>query len=199
MYSQSNDHPSENILQEYLDHELAIPDRKILEEHLKICQRCNGKLNSLEKLYSQIKEMPEISLSKDLSSAIIGRIESQPNVNPPFPRWVVFTQILVAVIAITSFPYNFSLDINFPDLSRFQISWFSNVQQFFNSIPNGISSLYQSVLEVDFIFSFRLFFSSSDFLSSGYILLLTISAGLLWVVGNKILLSNLNQNKFNGG
>ncbi len=199
MYSQKNNHPLENIFQEFLDQELAISDKKEFEDHIKNCSECKAKLNSLERLYLQIEGISEKSLSRDFSSEIIGKIESQSNIISPFPRWVVFTQILVTVIVIVTIFSFLTINYDFSIFSRIQFTWASNVQPFFNSISNGLNNLYHSLLEFDLTFSNSSFFSSSNFLSSGYILLLTISASLVWIVGNKLLLSNFNQNNINGG
>ena len=101
--------------------------------------------------------------------------------------------MIVAIFSVLIVDYDFSF------LSRIQFDWIANVQAFINSISRGLNNFYHSLFEVDFSISNPSFFSFSIILTTGYLLLLTISSGLLWVVGNRVLLSNLNQNKFNGG
>lgn len=72
-------------LSEYLDDELDVDDRRLLEEHLVDCESCRGTLSELRQVLGKARALPDHTPSEELWRAIVAQIEDHP-VEVPAPR-----------------------------------------------------------------------------------------------------------------
>ena len=70
-------HPSETMLQAYLDDELPGEQRRAVEAHLEACSNCQERLAELVTLFAQLQTVPERSLSRDLSGQVVAAVRSR--------------------------------------------------------------------------------------------------------------------------
>lgn len=67
----------EDTLDAYFDLELDAVQAEVVELHLAGCASCTARLADIEKVVTQIKSLPDVPMSRDLSSAIEAKILSQ--------------------------------------------------------------------------------------------------------------------------
>jgi len=72
-------------LSEYLDDELDVDERRLLEAHLVDCESCRGTLSELRQVLGKARALPDHMPSEELWSAIVAQIEDHP-VDVPEPR-----------------------------------------------------------------------------------------------------------------
>jgi hypothetical protein len=199
MDNQKNTHPQEFIFQVYLDEELSPSHRRNFEKHINLCEKCREVMLELQDLYSQIEGLSEFEPPSDLSTEILNRIKSVKRVEPLLKRMttvqIAFTTILVLIsFSLTSF------DLINSALSDILTIVLSGLQKSIWSIFDGINSFYNLITNIKIPFSNIDVFSVLDAPSLNHLLLFTISSSLLWLVGNRVLLSRINHTyKINGG
>jgi anti-sigma factor RsiW len=62
----------------YVDGELALPERRELEEHLKSCVSCPGELAILRQTAEQLSALPAIEPSADLRRRVLHGVDASP-------------------------------------------------------------------------------------------------------------------------
>jgi hypothetical protein len=199
MDTQKNNHPQEFIFQEYLDKELSPSDRRSLEKHINRCEKCREVILELQDLYSQIEGLSEFEPPTDLSPEILNRIKSVKRVEP-FLKWMTTVQIaLTTILVLISFSLT-SFDLINSSLSDILTIVLSNFQESTKSIFEAISNFNTFITNVEIAFIDINTHLIVNTFTLNHLLLFTISSGLLWLLGNKVLLTRINHNfTINGG
>jgi hypothetical protein len=87
-------HPSEEQLNEYLDHESK--EREQIELHLSACDECTMRLTALQKLFSELDSLSELAVSRDLAEPVMRRVGG----SGVLPKWLTLTIALQAALAV---------------------------------------------------------------------------------------------------
>lgn len=199
MDTQKNNHPQEFIFQEYLDNELSPSDRRNFEKHINWCKKCREEMLELRDLYSQIEGLSEFEPPSDLSTEILNRLKSG-KIGEPLLKRMTMIQISFTSVLVTISLSIISLDLINSFLSDLLTLVLSSLQKSIWSIFDGISSFYNLIMNIEITFSNIDALSVLDAPSLNHLLLFTISSGLLWLLGNKVLLTRINHNyTINGG
>ncbi len=90
-----NQHPDQDTLQAYLDQALAPGSSREVEEHLESCPACREKIAGLEKMFTRLETLPEISLHKDFSPGILEMIRVQKQLS----RSITWTLVVEGITA----------------------------------------------------------------------------------------------------
>ena len=199
MDTQKNNHPQEFIFQEYLDRELSPSDRRNFEKHINWCEKCREEMLELQDLYSQIEGLSKFEPPSDLSTEILNRLKSG-KIGEPLLKRMTMIQISFTFVLVTISLSIISLDLINSFLSDLLTLVLSGLQKSIWSIFDGISSFYNLITSIEVTFSNIDALSVLDAPSLNHLLLFTISSGLLWLLGNKVLLTRINHNyTINGG
>jgi hypothetical protein len=173
-------HPSEEQLNEYLDHESA--DRAQIELHVSSCHECAARLATLQALFRELETLPELAFSRDLAAPVIHRV-GWPGV---LPAWLTLTLALQAALAVITALIAAPFVIEFasqmiPMLQTPSITeTFIQVQMHWFSWLNALSTFQMPVLP-----------SVPTLEFSSWFLLATLAVtSMLWLVGNGLLLRN---------
>lgn len=90
-------HPSDDLLDRYLDHDLAPEERASMERHLADCVACRDTLAALAGLFGALEALPAEPLPVDLTPRVLARIASHPQRRR---LWLVEV-LLIAQVAST--------------------------------------------------------------------------------------------------
>ncbi|MBT3188260.1 MAG: zf-HC2 domain-containing protein [Anaerolineae bacterium] len=95
-------HLNEIELNEYLDQMLDKATQKKVEAHLADCEKCRAQVNDLKTLFSTLDELPEIPLTRNLTPNILVRLPKPIRIpvlwkEPAFLIQSVLTIILLAL------------------------------------------------------------------------------------------------------
>lgn len=188
-------HLDEITLNEYLDHALDKSARVEAESHLQTCANCRAKLEELRMLFTELEELPEACLEHDLTSAVLAHLPREK----PVKTWT-WTRTLAAQLGVV---------VGFVLWLGMQIVPLMHIPQLgLPKLPTiEVQSLFVRLLSVKFpIPEFR--FPVLDFQLPGFsfqlptldiqppttlITVLALSALILWVVGNAILLRSRQE------
>jgi hypothetical protein len=199
MDTQKNNHPQEYIFQVYLDEELSPSHRRNFEKHINWCEKCREVMLELQDLYSQIEGLSEFEPPSDLSTVILDRLIYGKKGEPLLKRMTMIQISFTSVLVIISLSIT-SLDLINSILSDLLTLILSGLQKSIWSIIDGISSFYNLITNIKIPFSNIDVFSVFNAPSLNHLLLFAISSGLLWLLGNRVLLSRINHTyKINGG
>jgi hypothetical protein len=199
MQNPINNHPQEIVFHEYLDNELSSPERENFETHLSYCQKCAQALFTLKDLFTQIEGLPQIDYSDDFSLSVIDEINHLTAIEPQIKRT---TWIQISIISIL-------MTILFSSISGESIQ--SSLSNTLNNLGTSIAAIASAITEFTTTFPVQfpdfniLFFPNwdvfpFDFLTIKITFAITIASGLLWFVGNRILLQNSSlYQSANGG
>lgn len=173
-------HPSEEQLNEYLDHESK--EREQIELHLSACAECTMRLAALQRLFNELDSLPELALSRDLAEPVMRRV-SGPGV---LPKWLTLTITLQAALAV----------ITILIAAPFIIEFTSEAMPLLQS-PSITGMIFQLQAQLgtwqDAISTFQVpslpAIPTPQF-SSLVILSTLAGVSLLWLVGNGLLLRN---------
>lgn len=196
-------HPEETILYEYLDAALPGEKRSALEAHLANCQPCMARLHELSSLFVRLASPPDLPIHMDLSKKVLARLAGNqpvkrqtpkvrlnPRLSSPAAGVLVGLQTLLALVLLGVFlPVLVSSPV-WLVLSA-QMNWaaqalddqlmlvWDQVIQFFTALPD------LATVELPFYF---LPASLVNAALSGITWIFASAAGLLWLVGNSLLL-----------
>ena len=182
------EHLTEEQLNEYLDELLDESTRREVEAHLAECTDCRANMEGLELVFADLDELPDVQLERDLSSSVLGKLPQEISA----PGWTRALAAQLGVVAGTLVWLGMQLIplIQFPQL------------EFPKQPTFDAQSLLTRLLIVQFTlpplrfpdFSHRLPLldlrvPTLNFqLSAAHLAVLVLSAFVLWVVGNLILL-----------
>ena len=79
---------NEDLLHEYLDGTLDHETRQAIEAYLANSSVARAQLAELQALFSDLDTLPELSLARDLSAAVVAEIGQETAVATPWPRWL---------------------------------------------------------------------------------------------------------------
>jgi hypothetical protein len=199
MLNQTNNHPEASMFHAYLDDELPHSTKKEFEDHVTHCQECTITITELKDLFIQIEGLPLFELSTDLSHDIVSILNTQNQIEPLLKRttWVqIGITIIMFVIMFSLFPSNLIHD-NLSDAAKMVFSGFEMVMTSLNEITDAIILPLLNIRSLEFYF---LDFPISDYLPTNILLTLSVCSGLLWLIGNRILLPyHPPTNSQNGG
>lgn len=163
-------HLTEETLNEYLDHALSPAARAEADVHLAACAACATELESLRTLFAAITSVPEAALERNLAPTVVSRLGVVRAGVPQPVWWALAAQGLVTLVILASLlPL---VDFSALTLPPIPLTWptlppMPDISSLF--ILPSLSSLH---------------FNPSTLL----LVLLIVSAGLLWLVGNGLLL-----------
>jgi len=187
-------HPSDELLNEYFDNLLRSDQREVVAYHLTDCKECTLRVEALILLYNDLKNLPEIELTRDLTGVVLRSI--RPSL--AMPRrwgWAVMTQFsLAGLLLLVSLPVILRSEamqgVNFFDMQfldafdEILAAFFNQGFVFLNRFSNLFSEIFQAFQQTDLPFSI---------VTLGPVVLAT---GVLWLVGNGLLLRNqLSESK----
>ena len=199
MRNQTNNHPDELMLHAYLDNELPHSIIEELNDHINHCQECARTIKKIKKLFEQIERLPTIELSTDFSKAIVNTINTQYRVSPILKR-TTRLQIIISIGFIIIILLFFSPDVipnTFIDIGNLLVSGFEMLMisftKFMDVFPSVLSNINSFEISIGD-------FSISEHLPTNFLITLSICSGILWFIGNRILLPYKSQiNSQNGG
>jgi predicted anti-sigma-YlaC factor YlaD len=90
-------HPSEDLVDRYLDHDLTPGERARVESHLAECAICRADLAALAGLFGALDTLPAERMPVDLTPRVLARIASRPQRR----RFWLIEAGLVAQVALT--------------------------------------------------------------------------------------------------
>ena len=177
-------HPDDMILNEYLDGNLNEPVQASVQAHLDTCAACEVRLAELQRVYAALQAWPEVALKRDLSPAVLRAIRPA---QLTWLGWVLALQA-VLVIALLGLAWPFvaqsgpgqALGQAISDVAVlvWQMAmaawagWLANWQAQLTTLREAAEQLQTPELRLPVI----------------AVWLLLGSAGLLWLVGNGLLL-----------
>ena len=142
-FSQSTEqeHLEEDILNEYLDDYLTPEGRASVDKHLSTCPTCAVRFQQLQRLFSDLEEMPDLSLEHDLSRQVLKAITNKPQI-PSFIKWSMLPQLAIAVLVLLTLlpkylqdwlvllPKAIDLSVDYHLVNRLarSMDWLSSVQ-----------------------------------------------------------------------
>ena len=179
-------HLSDELLNTYLDDMMDETARRNIEVHLAACEPCRAQLEEMETLFASLEELPDGPLSHDLTPGILARLPKTAQIPALWRQPGFMVQALLTLVL---------LGLSFPMLSTLgqQITKWSNGIALpalrFPVMPELIEQL-TSLLTWKFRIPFSLpALPSFPFsLDADVVLILAISAGVLWMIGNLSLL-----------
>jgi anti-sigma factor RsiW len=89
-------HISDDVLQAYLDGELADGEGRTVAAHITDCGACGARLRSLERLYSLVESLPERPLDADLMPGVMARLAPRPALSRR-ARWMLLVELGLGV------------------------------------------------------------------------------------------------------
>lgn len=185
-------HLTEIQRNEYLDDTLDDISRRQVKKHLSTCDQCRAELDELHTLFFSLSNLPDAPLTHDLVAGILAHLPKRNSLwkQPAFLMQSMLTVILLSV----SIPILRSFDLQIAIWRNF--FGFSIIQ--WPTLPDLIDQV-AILFTWHPIFSFRMpeFSLSIPALptlsvnaDANFLLMLGISAGMLWIVGNISLLRN---------
>ncbi len=180
-------HPTDSQLNEYLDRAMDESARRALDLHIAECEACRARLEELQFLFSELENLPESDLARDLAPSILPQLPVRRS-----NRWnpSIAAQLGAALGAFFWLAVQFAdsipsmlgkaAELKFPFLSiqAFHFIW--------PSLPPTDLQSWFSFRPPIFIFSPLRFpeFQISEF----NLLLIGAGISILWLIGNLSLL-----------
>ena len=187
-------HLSDELLNEYLDAALAPSARSTAAAHLAACPACAERLSSLSVVFSELAKLPPAPLRRDLRAGVMAAVRAQrPTALRPLadpkrrPVQLVFGLQLLAAFALLAFAWPFLVPL--AGLQRiFAPGLFDGLAAGLTGARLPSANLWPAVqgwLAGLGTQSALLFAIVPSPLVVGLVLL---AAGLLWLLGNALLL-----------
>jgi len=185
-------HLSDGQLNEYLDGVLAPEAHTEAVKHLAACVDCAARLTALQALVAQIESLPEMKLSRDLAGPVTRALRQRFGTfgqrGEGLPRWVRLTASLQAALALVAlalaapilyeYVSPFVAGTKLPSLAELLIQVQTQWAAWVRSVPEfSLPSVPSLSLDV----------------SSLALTLTAITAFLIWVVGNGLLLGRMTK------
>lgn len=124
-----NDHINLDQLWAYLDGVLDPYQTEAIQAHLAGCSLCQSELDQLEKLTLQLEELPEISLTKDLSGLVVSQLKAEQALSPAV-TWTLVVEALAAGAVIGAMIPAFQAAGWLPRLLEIRLALSSGVNAF---------------------------------------------------------------------
>ncbi|MDH5506258.1 MAG: zf-HC2 domain-containing protein [Anaerolineae bacterium] len=198
----SNQHIREPEYHRYLDNELSAAKRQAVDSHLSICELCSAQLDEIQLLFDRIAEVEQIELWIDLAPRVIADILERERLLRRLTAMTI-AQVAFSIIVLVVF---------WPFLPQGLAQWKSEWSSYLIDIPMLVREYTGSLLAssgelagyfqaVEFKPALPAFSFLQVDVSMMSIAALLVSAAMLWLVGNRVLLpqTNLTRNHSNGG
>ena len=195
----SADHLTEETLYTWLDRENKPEGRRRVAAHLSACPECAARLEAVRALYAGIRDIPTAPLPRDLQEMVLAEIrpESDPVLNPASP-YLPLAALLqfgaaVAILVLAAIQFGAEFDGVAAALLEMPETWFGFVAGWAKAIEvflSGWAAVYElipSAPELTAIDPALVFDVSRSLLP------IVIASGLLWLVGNGILIQGLRS------
>ena len=189
-------HLTEEQINEYLDGLLDESARQSVEVHLSQCVDCRNQVEALKQVFADLDDVPEIPLTRDLTPAILAKLPQKEPVRiwtrAFAAQWGVVVGTLIwlgtQILPLVKIPQATLPKIPVIDLetlfTRLLIIRFPIPDFQLASIKYQLPQIHFQLPALNSSTAFSLGFQPSTAL----MVALTISALLLWIVGNVILL-----------
>ncbi|MGD8457929.1 MAG: zf-HC2 domain-containing protein [Anaerolineales bacterium] len=189
MHNPLDPHPDETTFHEYLDNELSLSEIEKFEKHLSVCQECVQNLSGLKDLFTQIQGIIPVETPKDISTLVVNEITHISKLEPLLQRtaWLQISIISILIAAVFSLV---SIDNLQNILSPFFNNFISNIATSISIISSYFDSLSDHLLTLEIPFLNLPHQITPDNLPFHLLITFTVFSGLLWFVGNRILLPN---------
>ncbi len=189
-------HLADDGLFEYLDQELSPESRQKIETTLAECAECQERLLEIRRLFGEIESLEAIDLERDLVSAVMVRVPGETGFRTlPNLSASLSLQSLVAVLILAA-----SLPALLQQASITELAGMvqDNNRLLLETLQGGLAAVMEIVTQLRV--GLEAVLSETVALQTGpielvLILPLLISTGLLWLVGNGILLRNLSSRR----
>ncbi len=189
-------HLADDGLFEYLDQELSPESRQKIESTLAECAECQERLLEIRRLFGEIESLEAIDLERDLVSAVMARVPGETGFRTlPNLSASLSLQSLVAVLILAA-----SLPALLQQASITELAGMvqNNNRLLLETLQGGLAAVMEIVTQLRV--GLEAVLSETAALQTGpielvLILPLLISTGLLWLVGNGILLRNLSSRR----
>jgi hypothetical protein len=177
-------HPTEAVLQAYLDGELPAPSRTRVAEHVLGCPACSRRLEQLGSLFALIESMPDLALGKDLSGEVLRALPSEPKRLPLLAMLEAAAAVALAALAL---PWLASSRLGF-DLGQALQGWGSSGLGELDQLVAGLATLAAGLRQGLQGLAAPGLLPSLPSIPASQLWLLSGSAAVLWAVGNGLLL-----------
>lgn len=131
-----NDHINLDQLWAYLDDVLDPSQTETVQAHLAGCSLCQSELDQLEKLSLQLEELPEISLTKDLSGMVVSQLKAERALSPAV-TWTLVVEALAAGAVIGAMIPAFQAAGWHPRLLEIRLALSSGVNAFLAQLASS--------------------------------------------------------------
>ncbi len=189
MSEQQHDHPPEAELHAFLDRELDRSRQAALVAHLESCSLCAQRLERLKGLFTLIESAPEIALESDLSGAVLRALSYTGR---RLPRLAALEAALAVVLLLLAIPWLTA--------AEWGIAVSQSLQGWIDSAASEIGRLIAALpAELDGLLKALLAATQHGLppglppIPAAELWLLAGSAGLLWAVGNGLLLRSREE------
>lgn len=178
------EHLPDELLNEYLDGFLSASQTDEVETHLATCADCAARADSLRALFTTLDDLPDLPLNKDFSKSVLRAI--RPEVVLPRPwKWAVWGQLALAALLIA---------VSLPTL--LQTEWLARLipTPDFPAPLTQLGAFFEQFTETatqtvsQWLAGFQTLQSPSLPVSLSVLLPILLATGLLWLVGNGLLL-----------
>jgi anti-sigma factor RsiW len=194
MTDRVNPHLSNDTLNEFLDGALDGSARAEVEAHLAACRVCSARLEVLGAVFAGLASLPQLALGRDLRSGVMAAVRAQnqtalrPFADPRRPAiQVVFALQLLAALALIAFAWPFLASLAQPapligsaDINRFVAQLAGAWLDFgglWLALERGLTSATaQPALPLEMLL---------QPVVAGLVL---VGGGVLWLLGNALLL-----------
>ncbi|MCP4142273.1 MAG: hypothetical protein GY755_18715 [Chloroflexi bacterium] len=186
-------HLTESQLNEYLDQMLDYETQQRVETHLASCESCRLEITELQALFISLNELPEIPIAHDLTLGVLAQISKVAKIpllwkQPIFLAQSIFTFILLlfSMPILSSFWLQiekWSGEITFPTIQTPSLA--QMVSQFMSLLAWEPETFF-FIPELSFSVPTLPTLPISP--NSNLMLLLALSAGIMWGIGNYSLL-----------
>ncbi len=89
-------HPTEAVLNEFLDGELSPTEKAGMELHMKECASCRERLQRLENVFGLLEDLGEKEFEVDLTARVLARLQPRSR----WTGWVLAMEGLLAIVLI---------------------------------------------------------------------------------------------------
>jgi anti-sigma factor RsiW len=196
MTERLNPHLSDETLNELLDQTLEAPARDAAAAHLATCAACAGRLDSLRAVFSGLADLPPAPLGRDLRAGVMAAVRQQQPAHlrmiadPKQPAFqAIFALQLLAALALLAFAWPFVAALAQPErllgagglgtdniAAGLASAWVS-----FSSLWPALQRWLSNVVSQPEV-------PLADVLPPVAASLVLVTAGLLWLLGNALLL-----------
>jgi anti-sigma factor RsiW len=122
MTERLNAHLADETLNEFLDRALAAPARATAAEHLATCAACTRRLEALQAVFSELADLPPAPLARDLRVGVMAAVRAQrpaqlrPIADPRRPAFqLIFGVQVLAALVLLAFAWPFAASLANPE------------------------------------------------------------------------------------